>query len=144
MDLPHPEAGMVISYSYLWQHEHNRGREEGAKNRPAVIVVASLLQPDGSTVVTVAPITRSKPSQASAAIEIPQSVKIGLRLDHERSWIIADEVNRFVWPGFDLRPVPGSQRGIVYGYIPPNLLKSLGAAVMRLVKARRLTVIPRD
>lgn len=32
MTLPDPEPGLVISYAYLWHHEHARGREEGLKH----------------------------------------------------------------------------------------------------------------
>lgn len=41
MAIPGPEAGLVISYAYLWHHEHLAGHEEGRKNRPAVIVLAT-------------------------------------------------------------------------------------------------------
>jgi hypothetical protein len=27
--IPTPEPGLVISYAYLWHHEHEAGREEG-------------------------------------------------------------------------------------------------------------------
>jgi len=29
MPIPDPEPGLVISYAYLWHHEHQTGREEG-------------------------------------------------------------------------------------------------------------------
>jgi hypothetical protein len=34
MPIPTPEPGLVISYAYLWHHEHEAGREEGRKDRP--------------------------------------------------------------------------------------------------------------
>ena len=40
MALPDPQLGLVISYSYLWHHEHNAGRDEGTKSRPCVVVLA--------------------------------------------------------------------------------------------------------
>jgi hypothetical protein len=40
MPIPSPEPGLVISYAYLWHHEHEAGREEGRKDRPSVIVLA--------------------------------------------------------------------------------------------------------
>jgi hypothetical protein len=40
MPIPNPEPGLVISYAYLWHHEHRAGREEGQKDRPSVIVLA--------------------------------------------------------------------------------------------------------
>jgi hypothetical protein len=41
MAIPTPEAGLVISYAYLWHHEHLAGQEEGRKDRPTVIVLAT-------------------------------------------------------------------------------------------------------
>jgi len=37
---PEPEAGLVISYSYLWKEEEERGQTEGHKDRPCAIVLA--------------------------------------------------------------------------------------------------------
>jgi PadR family transcriptional regulator, regulatory protein PadR len=34
MSIPNPEAGLVISYAYLWHTEHQAGQEEGRKDRP--------------------------------------------------------------------------------------------------------------
>jgi hypothetical protein len=34
MAFPEPQLGLVISYAYLWHHEHRAGRDEGAKDRP--------------------------------------------------------------------------------------------------------------
>ena len=39
MAFPEPQPGLVISYSYLWHHEHRAGREEGVKARPCVIIL---------------------------------------------------------------------------------------------------------
>jgi len=41
MMIPKPEAGMVINYSYLWAREARAGQEEGAKNRPCAIILAT-------------------------------------------------------------------------------------------------------
>jgi hypothetical protein len=42
-------------------------------------------------------------------------VKRHLGLDGERSWIVLDEINDFIWPGHDLRPVPGASSRIDHG-----------------------------
>jgi hypothetical protein len=39
-------------------------------------------------------------------------------LDAGRSWVVVSEVNRFVWPGVDLRPVPG-KGSYDYGVVLP-------------------------
>jgi hypothetical protein len=43
MAVPEPQLGLVISYSYLWHHEHREGNDEGRKNRPCGIVLALFL-----------------------------------------------------------------------------------------------------
>lgn len=131
MAIPTPEPGLVISYAYLWRHEHESGSEEGRKNRPCVIVLA-VEKHDGATVVTVAPITHIQPTGATAGIEIPPRVKQHLGLDHEKSWAVISEVNQFMWPGYDLRTVPGTVK-IDYGFLPPNLFKSIRSGVLDLM-----------
>jgi mRNA-degrading endonuclease toxin of MazEF toxin-antitoxin module len=75
MPIPKPEPGLVISYAYLWHHEHQAGREEGQKNRPCVIVLAVERDADGTLVVTVLPITHSPPHDPASAVEIPLPVQ---------------------------------------------------------------------
>ena len=74
MPIPTPEAGLVISYAYLWHYEHQAGQDEGRKDRPSVIVLAVERAPD-NTVVTVLPITHKAPANPGDAIEIPLLVK---------------------------------------------------------------------
>jgi hypothetical protein len=124
MAIPEPEPGLVISYAYLWHHEHQRGREEGRKDRPCVIVVAAERVSDGATVVTVLPVTHRPPNDAAAAVELPQTVKQRLGLDLERSWIVVNEGNKFVWPGFDLRKVPQTGQ-FDYGLLPPRFFNEV-------------------
>lgn len=116
--------------------------EEGRKNRPCVIVLA-VEKHDGVTVVTVAPITHTNPTGITAGIEIPPRVKQHLGLDHEKSWVITSEVNQFVWPGYDLRTLPGTAK-IDYGFLPPNLFESIRSGVLDLILKRRSTITPRD
>jgi hypothetical protein len=106
MALPDPQPGLVISYSYLWHYEHNVGRDEGAKTRPCVIVLAIDRPDEGTIMVRVAPVTHSAPGTASSAVEIPSAVKRHLGLDGSRSWVILDESERIRMAGF--RPEPYS------------------------------------
>jgi hypothetical protein len=106
MALPEPQPGLVISYSFLWSHEHRSGIEEGRKDRPCVIVLSVAVGESGETLVRVAPITHGVPENPALSVELPSAVKRNLGLDTERSWVILDEYNEFVWPGFDLRPIP--------------------------------------
>lgn len=142
--LPTPEPGLVIPYAYLWRHEHRKGQEEGRKVCPSVIVLAAQSPKGGAPRVTVAPITHTPPTKDGEAIELPTRVKQTLGLDDDRSWILLDEVNQFVWPGYDIRPVPGSKDRFAYGFIPPKLYDTLIGRILELAAARRIAEIPRD
>ena len=102
--LPEPKCGLVISYSYLWRNEHGAGKVEGLKNRSCGIILV-VENDDGSQKVTVVPLTHATPQNISVALEIPPKVKKHLELDGERSWIILDDFNEFIWPGYDLQPI---------------------------------------
>jgi hypothetical protein len=98
----------------------------------------------GGTRVYVLPVTHTPPIDPSLAIEIPSRVKEHLRLDQERSWIVLDEINDFLWPGYDLRPVPGSQPARVeYGVLPPRFFDKVRTAFLALAQARRVKHVPR-
>jgi mRNA-degrading endonuclease toxin of MazEF toxin-antitoxin module len=96
VSLPKPVPGLVIRYAFLWSHDAERGLAEG-KDRPSVVVLATR-QAGDQTIVTVAPITHSMPGDPDMGVEIPASTKARLGLDDDRSWVIVNEVNRFVWP----------------------------------------------
>jgi hypothetical protein len=142
--LPSPEPGLVIPYAYLWRHEHRKGQEEGRKTRPSVIVLAVRNEKSGSHRVTVAAITHTPPAKDGEAIEVPPRVKQALGLDDERSWVVLDEVNQFTWPGYDIRPVPGTKDRFSYGFIPPRLYDAIIARILELAAMRRVAEIKRD
>lgn len=142
MTIPRPERGLVISYSYLWREEAEAGQPEGRKDRPCAIVLTSEVD-NGEVIVTVAPITHAPPHRVDFAIEIPVEIKRGIGLDVERSWVVADEVNRFVWPGFDLRPVAGKQGTFVYGLLPPRFFDRVIGALTRALRAKGIAVTRR-
>ena len=77
-------------------------------------------------------------------MEIPPRVKMQLKLDDARSWIILDEINDFVWPGFDLRQVPGSQPAqIDYGFLAPRFFDQVRERFQVLAAKRRVKRVPR-
>lgn len=43
------------------------------------------------------------------------AVRRDLGLSGDRSWINITEWNRFAWPGYDIRPVPGRELAVSYG-----------------------------
>lgn len=143
MAVPTPAPGLVISYAYLWRDQQRAGHMEGRKDRPCAIVVATTDE-DGDTLVYVAPMTHTQPA-AGAGVEVPTSVKRRLGLDAARSWIITGELNRFIWPGFDLRPVSRDRRDqFAFGFLPVELFDAVTASILGHRRARRLTVIGRE
>jgi hypothetical protein len=144
---PEPKAGLVVSYAYLWSEELEKGQTEGRKDRPCAIILAvEHTEPDGNKRkrVAVAPITHSPPSDPNTAIEIPLRVKQYLRLDSERSWIVLDEINEFMWPGFDLRPVKGDDSRVEYGLLPPKLFEQLISKFTELHASQKVARVSRD
>jgi hypothetical protein len=142
MPVPTPEAGLVISYAYLWHYEHQAGQDEGRKDRPSVIVLAVVRAPHDKRVVTVLPITHVAPIDPAEAIEIPPPVKRHLGLDGERSWIVVNEGNEFDWPGYDLRKIAGSDR-YDYGFLPPSFFARVLAAFVAWHRANKSRLTPR-
>lgn len=140
MTLPEPHPGLVISYAYLWAEEHDRGQEEGQKNRPCAVVVARQTA-QGKTVTTVVPITHTPPTDLTAAMELPLTIKAHLGLDDERSWVVVSETNDFLWPGPDLRPIePGRS---VYGVLPPRFFRRLRERLLETHTERKLARVKR-
>lgn len=142
--IPDPETGLVIRYSYLWRHEAETGVEEGRKDRPCAIVLAHRREENGETVVLVAPITHTKPVFDPNAIELPMEVKRRLGLDDERSWIVTNDLNSFIWPGPDLRPT-GSRTSdsIAYGFLPANLTRDLIQRIRTLMQTKQVRPVQR-
>lgn len=123
MSWPTPQPGLVIRYSYLWHSEALTGQEEGVKDRPCAVVLAFQDQESRMRVYAL-PITHSAPAAGEEAVEIPAVVKARLGLDGERSWVVVSEANVFVWPGPDLRLLPGrGPESSVYGFLPPGFFR---------------------
>jgi hypothetical protein len=144
MSLPIPKPGLVIRYSFLWSNEETKGATEGAKDRPCASVVAVRRDPHGDIDTIVAPITHRSPEDPTASIEIPAATCKSLGLDSGRHWLRLDELNRFAWPGFDLRPVPGKPGRYDYGMLPAGLFQQLRDGILTRQKARARRVISRD
>jgi len=144
---PEPQVGLVISYAYLWFEESERGLVEGRKDRPCAIILAVDIPEDAPRYrkrVAVVPITHNAPRDPTVAVEIPLPVKKYLGLDSERSWVIVDELNEFVWPGFDLRPIKNDESRIDYGFLPPKFFQRLIDKFIELESRDRTGRVPRD
>jgi hypothetical protein len=142
---PEPEPGLVIQYAYLWRTEADEGRESGAKDRPCAVVVA-VKRNTGAITVVVAPVKHRKPRDMETALEIPLDTKRRLGLDEAESWLIADDLNYFEWPGPDLRPVPGEAGPgrFAYGYLPHRTTTKMIDKVRDLTRKGRIRVSDRS
>jgi hypothetical protein len=125
----------------LWSHEAELGREEGSKDRPCAIVLATREEKEG-TRVWVLPITHRPPSNDDDSIAIPSSTKRRLGLDDDSSWIVLSETNDFIWPGPDLRRAPGADR-ITYGLLPPRFFDLVRSRFAHRVKALKMKRVKR-
>jgi hypothetical protein len=140
---PEPRPGLVIRYSYLWHREAAEGQEEGRKDRPCAVILA-LQDLDEGTRVFVLPITHTPPAGQQVAVELPAMVKARLGLDTERSWIVLDEFNEFIWPGPDLRFLPGKgPESSAYGFLPPRLLQVVRDRFLTAIRTKRSARIVR-
>ncbi|HEV2301911.1 MAG TPA: hypothetical protein VGR91_10120 [Stellaceae bacterium] len=132
-----PFPGMVVRYSFLWSSDARVGEVEGRMDRPCVVITAIRREADGRYRVRVLPITH-RPSEPDRSIEIPPKVKRHLGLDADASWVVLDEVNEFVWPGVDLRPISRSRPGVwTFGVVPIELFEEIGRKLRTVVQQRR-------
>jgi hypothetical protein len=135
MTIPDPRPGLVIRYAFLWSHERDAGAIEGSKDRPCAIVVAMPRDEKGHVDTIVAPITHRQPDDIDASLEIPAAVCRSLDLDDGRHWIRFDELNRFLWPGYDLRPRPNGSYD--YGMLPQGLFEQLRQGILTRQRSRK-------
>jgi hypothetical protein len=107
--------------------------------------VLAVRQEAGGRIVTVAPVTHSSPGRPDDGIELPQAVKHRLGLDEPRSWIIATEVNRFLWPGPGLRPIsPRHPNVFAYGGLPRKLMLQLIDRISTLHRNGWISAVRRE
>jgi hypothetical protein len=57
---------------------------------------------------------------------------------------VVNQLNRFTWPGFDLRPVPGRKDNFIYGRLPKELFEEIRSLLRRLLAERKANLIDRD
>ncbi|MGH6974159.1 MAG: growth inhibitor PemK [Stellaceae bacterium] len=143
MPLPRPEPGLVVCYEFLWRDEARSGLEYGQKQRPCAIIVA-VTDSTGKTETIVAPITHTPPTAPSEGIEILSAIKSHLGLDAAPAWAIVTDLNRFIWPGFDLSPIPGRKPPrYAYGMLPPRFFDRIKRRILA-IDARLKSATPRD
>ena len=98
----------------------------------------------GAAEVVVAPITSSAPARAADGVELPAETRRRLGLQDAPCWVVLTEVNRFAWPGPDLRPVEtaaGPSWG--HGLLPARLFGRVRDGIVARARARTLRAVPR-
>lgn len=114
------------------------------KDRPCAVVLAIAGEEHGRPRVLVLPITHTPPRPPDEGIELPSATKRRLGLDGERAWVIVSEANSFLWPGPDLRFLPGGVPGsTTYGFLPPIVFRAIRDRFLARVRARRAASVRR-
>lgn len=142
MSIPTPKPGLVIRYNFLWSSEHQQGTVEGSKDRPCAIVGAAPRDEHGHIRTIVAPITHSAPDDLETSLEIPAGICRSLGLDDGRHWLRFDELNSFLWPGYDLRP--RSDGRYDYGMLPRGLFETLRKGILEAQRRKAGRIINRQ
>ena len=138
-----PKPGMVVRYGYLWARQARMGQDNGEKFRPSLIL--AVRNEEDKKVVYVAPITHTAPFYPEESILIPMVTKARLGLDSEKSWIMANEVNKFEWPGVDISRVPDRvQHSQFYGFVPGELLQQARDKMKEMNLQHRFNTVARD
>jgi hypothetical protein len=133
VSFPPPQPGQVIRYSYLWKDEDAAGQVEGRKDGPvAVVLVLGAGTPTPEVVVC--PITHH-PRADAVCVRIPVPTARRLGLDSEAQWVVANEANKFFWPGPDLRPKPGEGPASIFiGMMPSGFMTMVRDAAVRALQ----------
>ncbi len=141
--IPEPKAGMVVRYEYLWARQYEQGMTYGEKVRPCAIL--AVVEGKDDTTVYVSPITHTAPFHPEESIQLAPETKRRLNLDGQTSWLMVNEVNKFTWPGEDLRRIPQSQpASYTYGSLPETVLLEARQKLKDFNQRRELHLVPRD
>jgi hypothetical protein len=128
---------MVVRYAFLWSSEAKAGASEGRKDRPCVVIIAVARAADRRIRVRVLPMTH-RPTEAARSVVIPPRVNRHLGLDDDASWIVLDEINEFIWPGVDLRPISRSKAGVwTFGVLPAEIFDEVRGKLRTVLQQRR-------
>ncbi len=120
------------------------GRRKARKTAPAPLLSPRRPMARGRGFL-VAPITHAPPQNPVDALELPVKTKRRLGLDDAQSWIVLTEMNRFTWPGPDIRLIgdPGDRQW-AYGFLPANLYRKMRDKIVRRIKAHALAQVHRS
>jgi hypothetical protein len=141
-----PEAGLVISYDFLWKEDQQEGADYGSKDRPCAIIFTITAEDEGGHRVVVCPITHSPPSDDQSAVEISPRIAAHLGLDGDKMWIKTDAVNVLTWSK-DMIPIgvmPVEKGKWSYGMLPDKISEEVINQVRENSRNRTLDQVERD
>jgi hypothetical protein len=139
-----PAAGSVIRYTYLWADEHSAGREDGRKDRPALVLALAVRAEGGATQLLVLAVTHTPPRDPRDAVQFPATEKKRVGLDDAPAWIVTTEGNAFLWPGPDIRPIPARPPGtLIYGQVSASLLQQVARSYLSNRQMQRSRLVAR-
>lgn len=139
-----PERGSLLRYVYLSVDERAEDQEDGRPDRPMLVLVLAVRDEDGVVELLVLPVTDSPPPGATDAVAFPSAVKRRMGLDRMTSWIVTTEANAFVWPGPDIRPIPGrAPHSVAYGRVPNDLLAKVARSYLANRTRQRAHLVQR-
>lgn len=141
--IPQPTVGMVVNYEYLWARQYHDGRTEGEKIRPCAIL--AVIEGKDETTVYVAPMTHTAPFHPEESIQLTDATSRRLRMNCGSSWLMVNEVNKFIWPGCDIRRVPNREpRTYCFGRLPEEVLLEARQKLKEFNQKKTLLFVPRD
>ena len=109
-----------------------------------MVLALSIKEADGTTEILALAVTHTPPADPTDAVAFPQDIKRRLGLDDVPSWIVTTEANAFIWPGPDVRPVPGrTPRTVIYGKVPDGLLRQVARSYLANRERQRSRLVPR-
>ncbi len=101
-------------------------------------------QEDDRPRAVVLPVTHTPPQLPTEGVELPAATKRRLGLDEERSWVVTSEANSFLWPGPDLRFLPGrGPESTVYGLLPPDVFQAVRESFLARIRVKQAGLIQR-
>ena len=130
-------SGAIVSYSYLWKWQRERGETEGRKDRPVCVVIAVRGPQDGLTHLALLAISSRPPQPDQIALEIPEiECRRGGLDDIKCGWIIVSEYN------YDIaeRSYYLDPRQAVFGRFSKPFVMRIAAAFAPMFKLGRARV----
>jgi len=105
--VPQPVPGLIVSFSFLWAEEAERGLQEGQKDRPCVVLAA--YDSEHGKGASLVPVTHTAPHDPTHAIAVPAALKAMPGLDDAPAWSSAGNGTSRTGPASTCAQLQGGQ-----------------------------------